>query len=97
MSARHAHAFFHSKSTRACSNHCPFHISGNILPDLTSFEEPLCVTQVTIALDQQGKIRHVCQAGPGQKDASNPAALFTQCLKLARARYTQLEASLQQQ
>lgn len=68
--------------------------SGEILSDLTAFEEPLCQTRVTVALDERGSLKHVYQAGPGLRDPKNPAGLLVQCIKLARERWKQLNAVL---
>ncbi|KAK9896957.1 hypothetical protein P389DRAFT_51565 [Cystobasidium minutum MCA 4210] len=67
---------------------------GALLCDPTSFEEPLCQTRVTIALDEKGTLRHVYQAGPGRRQPQNPAALLHECISLTRERYKQLAAVL---
>lgn len=66
-----------------------------LLSDLTAFEEPLCQTQVTIALDEAGRLRHVAQAGLGYRDPASPASLVTECIKLARERWRQCRDALQ--
>lgn len=64
-----------------------FYDSGDLLCDPTAFEEPILGTYLSVALDGEGRIRNIYQAGLGLRDKQVPARVLIQAIAMARKRY----------